>query len=182
MTTTTPTSHRIQPSSWLDQPHRALMWSAAAILMILPIMLMGGVDDPGALVMLGGMVVILGAGYELAMRVPAQLAYRTGMGVGVLAALMLIWINLAVGIIGSEDNPQNLIYAGVVTVALSGAILTRFRPRAMAWAMAAAAAAQAAVFTFAWIAGWQFTGPITVFFGALWLIAALLFRRAAHEG
>ena len=35
-----------------------------------------------------------------------------------MAAFLLIWINLAVGIIGSEDNPANLMYGAVLLLGL----------------------------------------------------------------
>ena len=47
--------------------------------------------------------------------------------------------------------------------------------------MAATSVAQALAFVIALIAGLGFTGPITVFFAALWLIAAWLFRKAAPD-
>jgi hypothetical protein len=47
-----------------------------------------------------------------------------------VAAFILIWMNLAVGIIGSEDNPANLMYGGVLAVAIVGAFMVRFRPMA----------------------------------------------------
>ena len=34
-------------------------------------------------------------------------AYRAAVGVAIAAAFILVWMNLAVGIIGSEDNPAN---------------------------------------------------------------------------
>ena len=82
--------------------------------------------------------------------------------------------------IGSEDNPANLIYAAVIAVAVAAALLARFRPAGMAGAMVAAAVAQAAAFAVALGAELGFTGPITVFFVALWLASAWLFRKAAQ--
>jgi hypothetical protein len=52
--------------------------------------------------------------YELAARKTASFAYRAAVGVAVGAALILIWLTLAVGIIGSEDDPANLMYGGVL--------------------------------------------------------------------
>jgi hypothetical protein len=106
-------------------------------------------------------------------------AYRAGAGVALLAALLLFWINGAVGIIGSEDNPANLMYGGILLVAACGALLARLRPGGMALAMKVTGIAQFAVFVVAWAAGWAFTGPITLFFYALWLTSARLFRKAA---
>ena len=48
-----------------------------------------------------------GLTYELIASKAGNTAYRAAVGVAVAAALLLVWINLAVGIIGSEDNPVN---------------------------------------------------------------------------
>jgi hypothetical protein len=160
------------------------VWGAAAALMLLPVLVLRAVDGsawdlPGDLVFLAILLVGLGVAYELAARTRDRNAYRAGIAVAMGAALLNIWINLAVGIIGSEDNPANWIYAGVLGVAAGGAVLARFRPLGMARAMATTAAAQGLAFLVALVAGVGFTGPITVFFAGLWLIAAWLFARAA---
>jgi hypothetical protein len=51
----------------------------------------------------------------------------------------------------------------------------------MARALVATALAQVSVAVIALITGLGFTGPITVFFAALWLISARLFSKAARE-
>lgn len=165
---------------------RLEIWGGTAALMLLPLIAIRGTDaaawdPPGDFMLLAILLVGLGAAYELASRVKDRRAYRVGLGIAVAAALLQIWINLAVGVVGSEDNPANLIYAGVLGVALGGALLARFRAPGMARAMIATAAAQGMAFVVALAAGLGFTGPITVFFGALWLIAAWLFRRAARQ-
>ena len=164
---------------------RVAGWGAAAGLILLPLVAMrfteevnwGLEDFVFACVLVGG----VGLAYELAVRTTRSRAYRAGAAGARAAAFLMIWINLAVGIIGSEDNPANLMYFGVLAVGLAGAAIARFRPGGMARAMAATALAQALVFATALIAGLGFTGPITVFFAALWLTSAWLFRKAAHE-
>jgi hypothetical protein len=122
-------------------------------------------------------------------RAQGSLAYRLAAGLALGAALLLIWINLAVGIIGSEDEPANLLYGGVLAVGLIGAILARFQTQGMARALLATAAAQVLVAVIALAAGWGAGSPnwplpllaITGFFVALFGGSALLFRQAAHE-
>ena len=60
-------------------------------------------------------------------------------------ALLLVWINLAVGIIGSEDNPVNLLYFWVLFIGIIGATIARLRPQGMARALFVTAFAQALV-------------------------------------
>jgi len=97
--------------------------------------------DPGDFMFLG--ILLVGVAYELAARVPDRSAYRAAVAIALAAAFLNSWINLAVGIIGSEDNPANWIYAGVIAVAVVGAVLARFRPLGMARVMVATAIAQA---------------------------------------
>jgi hypothetical protein len=80
--------------------------------------------------------------YKLATRRPTNLAYRQAVGVAVGTAFLLTWANLAVGVIGDETNPANLMYAGVLVVGLVGAGLARMQPRGLTRAMLATAGAQ----------------------------------------
>ena len=107
-------------------------------------------------------------------------AYRAAVGVAVVAAFILIWLNLAVGIIGTEDNPANLMFGGVLVVGTIGAIIARFKPHGMARALVATALAQALVAVIALIAGLGATPLLilTGFYVALWLTSARLFRKA----
>lgn len=155
----------------------------AGALMLLPVIAIRGFghaawDPPGHFVFLAILLAGVGIALELAVRVPNGRAFAAAVAIAAAAALLNIWINLAVGIIGSEDDPANWLHAGVLAVAGAGTVLARLRPRGMARAMATAAGAQALAFAVALAAGWGFTGPITVFFMALWLSAAWLFRRS----
>jgi hypothetical protein len=115
-------------------------------------------------------------------------AYRAAVGVALAVAFLLAWANLAVGIIGSEDNPANLMYIGVLAVGIVVAVIVRFRPRGMARALFATALAQALVPVIALII-WK--PPVTsgvlevlgvnAFFVALFVGSALLFRHAGRE-
>lgn len=169
----------------LSDPRRFLVWGTVGGLMLVPVLVIrtaaGTVWNPGDLVFLAILLAGVGGAYELAVRTKDGGAYLTALAIAVAAALLQVWINLAVGIIGSEDNPANWAYAGVLAVALVGASLSRLRPLGMAQAMAATATAQVLIFVIVLAVGVGFTGPITVFFAALWLISASLFRRAASE-
>lgn len=167
----------------IEGPGRPAVWGGAAALMLLPVVAIrageDGPSDRGDYFFL--LILLLGVGlaWELA-RVTDRRTYAAGVGFAVAAACLSTWINLAVGIIGSEDNPANWIYAAVVAIAASGAIVARFRAAGMALAMTAAALAQVIACAAALAWGLGFTGPITVFFAALWLISARLFRRAVR--
>ena len=172
---------------------RIAPWALAALLLLLPLVAMQVTDevawDETDFIVMGALLFGACGAYELAARRTGNGAYRAAVGVAVVAALLLIWINLAVGIIGSEDNPANLMYGGVLGLALAGAVMVRFQPAGLARVLAATALAQAAVGAIAVVLGWGSTGAnwpeailvLTGFFVALWLLSAWLFGRAARK-
>lgn len=140
-------------------------------------------------VVMGALIAGTGLTYELATRMSSNVAYRAAVGVALSGVFLLVWINLAVGIIGSEDHPANVMYLGVLAVAFLGAVFARFQPRGMARAMFAAALAQALVAVIALIfrLGGPASGPAEILgvngiFIVLFVGAALLFRQAARGG
>ena len=118
----------------------------------------------------------------------ARNAYRAAVGVALAAAVILVWLSLGVGVIGTEDDLANLMYVGVLAVGIIGAIIARFRPHGMARALFATALAQALVAAIALVAGLGApgSGPLEIvalngFFVALFLASAWLFRYAARQ-
>lgn len=119
----------------------------------------------------------------------AGMAYRLAAVIAVATALVLAWGNLAVGLIGSENNPANLMYAGVIGVAIVGALVVRGRARGMSRALLATALAQALVAVIALAGGLGASEPpgrlgiliLNGFFVALFALSGWLFARAAHH-
>lgn len=106
-------------------------------------------------------------------------AYHLAVGTALAAAVLLVWVNLAVGIIGSEDHRANLMYGGVLAIGVAGAVIGRFRPLAMTRAMIATSLAQALASGVALIAGDGRAWILSSCFIVLWLASAGLFGRAA---
>lgn len=125
-----------------------------------------------ATIVIGGVI----AFYEARRRAGS---YRAGLGVALATAFILSWMNPAVGIIGNESNPANLMYLGVLAVGLVGAILARFQPAGMARALRATAIAQLCVGLVTLASGLGFTLVLDAIFAALWLLAAWLFSKNA---
>jgi hypothetical protein len=179
---------------------RLSVWAAViALILMIPLVLTlrgSGVDGEGwhwtlsDFVIMSGLMFGVGLAYELIARKWRTTAYRAAVGVALAAAFLLIWINGAVGIIGSEDNPANLLYGGVLAVGLIGALIARFQPYGMARTLFATALAQALVPVIALII-WQPSfaeapGIVGVFvlnsfFAMLFVGSALLFQRAARQ-
>jgi hypothetical protein len=169
---------------------RIVLWSTAALVLLLPLIAMqftnevawGLADFVVAAVLLFGAVLL----YELTAKKTSDIWYRAAGGVAVGTSLLLVWLNLAVGVIGNEKNPANLMYVAVLAVAVLGAIIARFQPDGMARALMATALAQAMVALIAAIAGLgHLASPpaevlgVNALFAALWLLSAWLFRKAA---
>ena len=134
----------------------------------------------------GALVLGVGLTYELAAWATGDIRYRAAVAVGLAAAVLLVWLSTAVGMIGSEDNPANLMYGGVLAVGVVGAIAARFQRIGMARTLAAMALVQLSITGFALFTGigTPESGPLEIlllngFFAALWLTSALLFSNAA---
>ena len=165
---------------------RRLVWGGAACLMLLPAVAMLFTKEmnwtAADFIVWGVMLGVACVSYEIAARIARSNAYMAAAGIAVAGAFLMTWVNLAVGIIGSESNPANQMFFGVIAVEIIGAFVVLFRARGMAWVMSATAAAQLAVGLYAWIAG---LGWVLVFTGvmcALWLASARLFHHAARTG
>ncbi|MEZ5412930.1 MAG: hypothetical protein R3F03_01320 [Opitutaceae bacterium] len=85
----------------------------------------------------------------LVTRPSANLAYRLGAGLGVGTGFLLVWVSLAVAVIG-DDNPANALYLGSILAGLIGTGIARFQPRGMARAAFAAATVTFFVPIIAW--------------------------------
>ena len=163
---------------------RIFFWGAAAALVALPAVAMRFTTEVNwtasdfvfAAVMIGAVGLLL----ELAMRRSGSLAFRAGAACAIGAGFLTVWANGAVGMIGSEDNPYNLVFLGVVAFALAGAAAVRARASGMAVVMALASAAQlgaALVGTQSDLRG----GIFSAVFAAPWLLSAALFAVAGRR-
>jgi hypothetical protein len=160
-------------------------WSLAAGLLALPVVAMQFTDEVdwsgSDFVFAGLMFAIVGGLLELAARASASLAYRVGAAMAVATGFLTIWITLAVGIVGAEDNPQNILYFGIVGMGTCVAVAALGDPRALARGMWATAAFQGLVCLIHVIDGVYPAVMIDGFFTMTWLTAGALFARAARE-
>ena len=135
----------------------------------------------------GAMFAIVGGLFELTVRASGNWAYRGGVAVALATSFLLVWINGAVGMIGSEDNPANLMFFVVILLAVAGGIGARFQPAGMARAMAVAGSAQMliALGVLVWRVGateppfFPAVAILVAMFGLPWFASAWLFRKAA---
>jgi hypothetical protein len=167
---------------------RVLAWAGAAFLLALPAIGMRffpewGVDwSLGDFVVMGTMLLVACSLVEVGIRLARNnVSYFAGTVFAVGAGFVTVWVNLAVGMIRGEDNAQNLVFLGVILVALVGAFAARFRAAGMARAMLAAGIAQALVALA--VAAFRLDElNVSMLIGAFalpWLLSAALFRQAA---
>jgi hypothetical protein len=168
---------------------RMVGWGMVAIILLLPLVLGAPwtlADYLLVAILLGGAGLVM----ELIVRVSRDWSYRIAAALGVAACILLLLVNGAIGFLGDEDNPHNLVFLGVIAIAAFGVVLSGFRPAGMARTMYAAATAQLLIGIAAIPLGWAspgFDGVYevalgTTMFSILWLVSATLFRRAAARG
>lgn len=165
---------------------RVAVWMLAAGLFLLPLVAMQLTDEVRwtafDFAVWGAMLLVACGAYELVARMSPDRHYRLGAAVAIGTGLLVFWVNGAVGMIGDEDNPYNLLFLAAIAVGAGLALLAWFRPAGMARALVAAAAVHAAVSLAALVAGWDRTGAVlSLGFVLPYLVAASLFRRAARE-
>lgn len=161
-----------------------LVWAAAGGLLLVPLVAMQFTDEVDWTVsdfaVMGGLLAFVCGAWELALRMSGHFAYRAGFGLAIVTGFLLVWVNLAVGLVGSEDNPINLVFFGVLALGIIASCIAAFEPKGMARAMALTAAAQGAVALYAAVMGGGRLAVLIGGFAAMWLISAALFRRAAR--
>ncbi|MDG6348103.1 hypothetical protein QAA18_05020 [Luteimonas sp. 8-5] len=167
---------------------RIAIWGLAAALWLLPLVAMQFTDEVNwttfDFVFWAGMLLVACAAYEVVSRMSPSRAYRAGVGVAVVTGFLVVWVNGAVGMIGSEENAYNLLFLVALVVGAAGALLSWFRPAGMAWSLYATAALHGAIGLVALVAGWDTRGAVLALgFVLPWLFSASLFRHAAlHPG
>jgi hypothetical protein len=168
-------------------------WGVAVALLAAPFIAMQlnaqGVDWSAAdFIVMGVMLGTVGGLIELAVHLTPNRLYRAGVALAVLGAFLTVWVNLAVGIVGSENNPDNQLFFVALLMGIAGAISARAKPDGMSRAMLTTAVAIALAFIAAQLGvrDEQMVKPFvegvgTSLFVALFLGSAWLFRRAGID-
>jgi hypothetical protein len=167
-------------------------WVAAGLLLLAPWVAMQFTDEvnwtAADFVMAAALIGGAGLTFSRLSKMSDDAAYRGALAIAIGGAVSLLWINAAVGIISSENNSANIMFAAIVAVGALAALLVRFRPRGMMLVMGGVAVAQVLVAVVALVGGlgtgssdWpRDLAGLTGLFTALWLGSALLFRNAAE--
>ena len=107
-------------------PMRALLWAAAASLLPIPAVAMHFTDevrwDAMDFAVAAGMIASAGLALELLLRRSSGWTYKATAIIAVLAVFAMVWVNLAVGIIGKEGGPAGWAFVGVATLAIGAGL------------------------------------------------------------
>jgi hypothetical protein len=137
----------------------------------------------------GALLSGLGLAVWFVVRGPRDLPYRLAVGVAVVAALLMVWVTGAVGIVGSERHAANGLYFLAIGVGFIAAAWARFQARGMTLAIGGTALATALIGVVAVIMGWGDDAaryPLDVLGGSFLLaamfgVSAYLFAQSARE-
>ena len=172
---------------------RIARWTVAGTLLAIPALAMQVSDEVNwtvsDFVFAGVMIIGTGLLYEGVTKLSDNLAYRAGAVVALAAAFLLIWINLAVGIIGNEDDPHNAAYFCEVLLAAATAFSAALRPTGMTRAMLATGGFQLLITALAVYDGWGASEPpgatgvlvLNLGFVGMWLLSAGLFWKSVRQ-
>src|SRR5690242_18210995 len=124
---------------------QSVLWVAlvTAVILFIPLMAMQFTNEvnwsAGDFVIMGILVFTTGFSYVLLIRSSSNIIYRAAVALGIGSTFLLIWANLAVGLIGSGANAANLMYAGIVAIVIIGTFLSRLTAKGMERVMFTAA-------------------------------------------
>lgn len=183
----------VHANTRLDMILRVIGWGGAITLLLLPLIAMQFTDEvnwtPGDFIAAAILLGATGVAMEALFRTSANWTYRIAGGIAAGSGLLLVWSMLAVGIIGAESDPVNLLFAAVFAVLVGGAVIVRLEADGMARTLIAAAIVQAVVMGIALAVGYgaetgheliEILGANGVFILAF-LLSAGLFRIAARS-
>ncbi|WP_445383085.1 hypothetical protein [Robiginitalea sp. IMCC43444] len=140
---------------------------------------------------MGGVLALMAFAYEFISRKSKHRLFRIACTIGLAGAFLLFWVNAAVGIIGSENQDVNLLFAGVLLIGLSGAAISGLKPLGMRNTLYAMAAAQMLIpviglmiwppSEISWSPGILGVFVFSGFFAFLFAVSGRLFHKVAKD-
>ena len=175
------------------RPWRWIGWGGAALLLAAPFVAMRITPEmnwgAGDFLFAGILLAIAGGLAELGVRLSPRWDYRAAFGLAILGMCMVVFVSLAVGIVGSEDHPANLWFFAILLAAAGASLAVRFRAGAMARIMLATALALVAAVLAGqigptdepWVPAWREIAG-TSLFALVFAASGALFSRSARLG
>jgi hypothetical protein len=174
--------------------HRSIFRAAiaAGVLLLVPFVAMQFTDEVrwsiSDFIIAGAVLFGAGFAFDLLLSSQAAISYRVAFGIAMFATLLLLWANLAVGVVGGENRDVNLVYPGILLLGIAGAGVARLRARGMAIVSSLVATALVVMAGIVIALGLgqpesstQEVLMIHGFFAAMFVASAWLFGRAARD-
>jgi hypothetical protein len=135
-------------------------------------------------IIMGILIFSTGFSYVLLTRFSSNIIQRVAFALAIGSTFLLIWVNLAVGLIGSGPNAANLMYISIVAIVIIGTFLSRFTMKGMERVMFTAAIALVLFAVIQLLAKmYEYSGSsvaeiigVNAFFATLFAVAGLLFH------
>lgn len=163
------------------------------IILLIPLIAMQFTDEVvwtlGDFVFAGILLFGTGTALILATAKFQSLTYKMGIIIGVISIFLLVWVNGAVGIVGHEGEPINVLYFIIPAVGLVGSFLCRLNSQGMFYTLSIMALIPMIIAVIA-ILGYMQEPPhntamqilsINAFFTILFSLSAISFRNAAQD-
>ncbi|CAN7252498.1 hypothetical protein LJR143_000976 [Pseudoxanthomonas sp. LjRoot143] len=168
---------------------RPFAWGGAMLLLLAPWVAMQFTHEVAwtgsDFAVFGVMLLTACVAFEMATRVARVPSYLLASLIAIGAAFLLLWANLAVGIVDEPEHAANLLFLGVLAIGAIGSGLVRLQARGMAGVLAAMAVVQMVAGGIAMRMDTQESPAFVLAFTGLyvvaWLTSALLFRKAAKS-
>jgi len=168
----------------------SVFWVALITLLVLSIPLIAMQFSAGVqwsvadFIVMGVLIFTTGFSYVLLTKSSHSIIHKAAVALAIVSTFLLVWVNLAVGLIGSGPNAANLMYAGIVAIVIAGSFIAGFTSKGMQRLMTAVAITLA-LFVLIQLAFNMQNYPdsyvmeiisVNGFFALLFGISALLFR------
>lgn len=181
------------PVDRLTQRLRLLIWVGAAAVLAAPAVAMHFTAEvhwtafdflvAALLLAIGGTLA------DVVLRVGSDWRYRLGGLCAVGGLFLLVWVDLAVGLIGTAADPANRLFALVIATAIGGAAWSRLRANGLAVTLVVMAIEQLAIAALATALRLGTDNPVWprdvlgtgALFAAIWLTAAALLASARRR-
>jgi len=165
---------------------RIAAWTGAGLVLLLPLIAMRftaevqwtGFDFVVAGVLLAALV----GAFELVVRLTGDWLYRGAVVVAAGAAFVMLWVQGAVGLVGSENDLFNLLFLLPLLVGATGCFIAGFRAGGMSRTLWAMAAVQAITVVIGYAVSRDTDAFLLCFWVFAWVLSAWLFGRSALKG
>lgn len=163
---------------------RIAAWTGAGLILLLPLVAMQFNTDVNwtvfDFVVAGAMLAALVGAFEVVVRLSGNWAYRAAVVVAALAAFLMVWVQGAVGLVGSENDLFNLLFLVPLLIGATGCFIANFKAAGMSRMLWVMAVVQLITIGISWAVTRDPDSFILLAWVFAWSLSAWLFGRAVQ--